>query len=120
MGLYGAQPARRVALQPASPGMPASRGAAAAPDRGAWAPSQARLILLAARPKGRGKAAWLPACKGLEAYAQGELPLGAAPRACCSRLRETALHAQRADLAHRLAPLSLLAWHSLPGQIVPP
>ncbi|KAL4451611.1 hypothetical protein ABPG75_007273 [Micractinium tetrahymenae] len=36
---------------------------------GQWL-SKSRPILLAARPKGRGKPAWLPACKGLQAYAK--------------------------------------------------
>lgn len=46
-------------------------------------PLQSRATLLAARPKGRGKPAWLRACKALEGFAEGE-PARASPPLCVS------------------------------------
>lgn len=59
----------------ASLGMPVSPSPCCRRCRAAWPcpRPQSRALLLAARGKGAGKAAWLPACKALEAYAhQGE------------------------------------------------
>lgn len=97
--------------QPASLGVPFRCRAAALSSKSA-PPLQSRKTLLAARKKGSGKAAWLAACKGLEAYAQGEQPMQpladlAPGRMCCAVLcAAAAVRCSSCALCNRLRGLS--------------